>query len=148
MTQCVNPLVCYKTRPHAYVWQPDCPVCHVALTIYLEAPALKIRREYVNCKTRYAGKIGRWCLATLNHDRGPCWYIEKFTPWGCHDEIYCLQTVRWLQKAGFSASIYSLTTIVTANLMARSVVWKAPCPLELVMLLWNIWVWLPSKCIC
>ena len=53
-----------------------------------------------------------------------------------------------LQKAGFSASIYSLASIVTANLMARSVVWKAPCLLKLVMLLSNIWVWFPSKCIC
>jgi len=54
-------------------------------------------------------------------------------------EIYALRIPRrnllssaslspyWLQKAGFSASIYSLETIITANLMARSVIWKAPC---------------------
>ena len=57
-------------------------------------------------------------------------------------------SIYWLQKAGFSASIYSLASILTANLMARSVVWKAPCLLKLVMLLSNIWVWFRSKCIC
>jgi len=51
-----------STRPHAYFWQPDCSVCHVALTIYLEAPALKLDKNIWTAGQSMLGRLdlGAW----------------------------------------------------------------------------------------
>jgi len=129
----------------------------VALTIDLEAPALELDE---NIRTARQGMLGRLDLGAWRSSTKIEALVEELSNLRLKDattkSIVFSQFVNFLdliayrlQKAGFSASIiYSSATIVTANLMARSVVWKAPCLLKLVMLPSNILVWFPSKCIC
>jgi len=128
----------------------------VALTIDLEAPALELDE---NIRSARQGMLGRLDLGAWRSSTKIEALVEELSNLRLKDattkSIVFSQFVNFLdliayrlQKAGFSASIYSSVTIVTANLMARSVVWRAPCLLKLVMLPSDILVWFPSKCIC
>jgi len=128
----------------------------VALTIDLEAPALELDE---NIRTARQGMLGRLDLGAWRSSTKIEALVEELSNLRLKDattkSIVFSQFVNFLdliayrlQKAGFSASIYSSVTIVTTNLMARSVVWRAPCLLKLVMLPSDILVWFPSKCIC
>jgi len=124
----------------------------VALTIDLAAPALELDE---NIRTVRQGMLGRLDLGAWRSSTKIEALIEELSNLRLKDattkSIVFSQFVNFLdliayrlQKAGFSASIYHSATIVIAHLMARSVVWKAPCLLKLVMPLSNILVWFPS----
>ena len=115
--------------------QPACPVCHIALTIDLEAPAIEVDEEQVKARQ---GILGRLDLNKWRSSSKIEALIEELSNLRKQDattkSIVFSQFVNFLdliayrlQRAGFTVGQHSLHGLVQqcADVWVRSAAWRA-----------------------